>query len=146
MFQRLLIPLNGSVFAERALSIAAPIARASGGSIILTRVINKSNGFWPSMAPQLLARRNMTADLAESEQYLATVSATPELENILTKRIVRFGPTVSTLLTLAALSDVDLIVLCSHNHTDTARQGVGSIAEQLLQKASIPVLIGVFAR
>ncbi|HCJ35480.1 MAG TPA: hypothetical protein DHV65_14445 [Ktedonobacter sp.] len=39
MFQRLLIPLDGSERAERALLVAARLARNSGGSITLLRVV-----------------------------------------------------------------------------------------------------------
>ncbi len=38
MFQRILVPLDGSARAERALPVAARIARACGASIILLRV------------------------------------------------------------------------------------------------------------
>ncbi len=39
MFQRILVPLDGSEGAERAIPVAARIARASGGSIVFMRVI-----------------------------------------------------------------------------------------------------------
>ena len=39
MFQRMLVPLDGSEGAERAIPIAARIARASGGSLVFLRVV-----------------------------------------------------------------------------------------------------------
>lgn len=39
MFQRILVPLDGSTRAERALLVAAKVAQASGGSVVLLRVI-----------------------------------------------------------------------------------------------------------
>jgi len=38
MYKRILVPLDGSARAERAILVAARIARASGGSVILMRV------------------------------------------------------------------------------------------------------------
>jgi len=38
MFKRILVPLDGSTRAESAVPIAARIARASGGSVILLQV------------------------------------------------------------------------------------------------------------
>jgi len=39
MFQRILVPLDGSAHAERALPLAARIARASRGSVTLLHVV-----------------------------------------------------------------------------------------------------------
>jgi nucleotide-binding universal stress UspA family protein len=40
MFQRLLVPLDGSSRAERAILVALRLARASGGSIVLGTLEN----------------------------------------------------------------------------------------------------------
>ncbi len=40
MFQRILVPLDGSLPAEHPLPIAARIARATGGSLHLVRVVS----------------------------------------------------------------------------------------------------------
>src|SRR5690242_3124984 len=42
MFQRILVPLDGSALAEQALPVAARIARAGGGIITLLHVANVS--------------------------------------------------------------------------------------------------------
>ncbi len=39
MFRRILVPLDGSARAERALPMAARLAQASGGSLFLVRVV-----------------------------------------------------------------------------------------------------------
>lgn len=40
MFQRILVPLDGSRRAERVLPVAAHLAQASGGTIILFRALS----------------------------------------------------------------------------------------------------------
>jgi len=40
MFERILVPLDGSPRAEKALPVAARIARASGGSVTLLQVVS----------------------------------------------------------------------------------------------------------
>jgi nucleotide-binding universal stress UspA family protein len=49
MFKRLLVPLDGSTRAERAIPVAARIARASGGAVVLARAVNVAIGFLPSL-------------------------------------------------------------------------------------------------
>src|SRR4051812_34049687 len=131
MFQRILIPLDGSTRAERAIPVAARLAHTSGGSVILVRVVSKSSDFWPSMAQQTtLAQQVLAADLAEAERYLGGVATSPELEGVPTESVVRFGPTVSTILAVVAASQADLIVLCSHGYTGITRRIMGSVAEK----------------
>ena len=48
MFKRILVPLDGSGRAERALPIAARLARATGGSIFLVRVLSTEPARLPS--------------------------------------------------------------------------------------------------
>ena len=40
MFKRLLVPLDGSTRAEKAIPVAARIARASRGTIVLLQVVD----------------------------------------------------------------------------------------------------------
>jgi len=142
MFERILVPLDGSTRAERAIPVAARLAHASGGSVILLRVVNKSPGFWPSLAQQTTqAGQVLDADFAEAERYLAGVITPPELEDVLTESVVRFGPTVSTILAVADASQADLIVMCSHGYTSVTRRIMGSVAEKLARAASVPVLV-----
>ncbi|MDQ2903365.1 MAG: universal stress protein [Chloroflexota bacterium] len=142
MFQRILIPLDGSTRAERAIPVAARLAHASGGSVTLVRVVSKFSSVWPSVVERTtLARQVLAADLAEAEHSLAGVATLPELEGVPTESVVRFGPTVSTILAVADASQADLIVLCSHSDTGITRRIMGNVAEKLARAASMPVLV-----
>src|SRR5579872_5500038 len=142
MFQRILVPLDGSTRAERAIPVAARLAYASGGLVILVRVASKSSGLWPSMATRnTLAHQVLAADCAEAKQYLADVITAPNLQSVPTETVVRFGPTVSTLLAVADDFEADLIVLCSHGYKGVTRRIMGSVAEKLAREAEVPVLV-----
>ncbi|HKV57378.1 MAG TPA: universal stress protein [Ktedonobacteraceae bacterium] len=142
MFQRILVPLDGSMRAERAIPIAARIARASSGSVVLARVVSKPSGLWPSVAPQTtLVQQILADDLAEAEGYLSVATRSPELQGVTTETVVRFGPTVSSILAVADSYQSDLIVLCSHGYTGITRRIMGSVAEKLAREAPVPVLV-----
>ncbi len=142
MFQRILIPLDGSTRAERAIPVAARLAHASDGSVILMRVMNKSSRLWPSMALRTtLAQRAIDNELVEVEQYLSAIASSADLEGIPTETEVRFGPTVSSILVAADATQADLIVLCSHGYNGMTRRIMGSVAERLAREASVPVLV-----
>ena len=142
MFQRILVPLDGSMRAERAIPVAARLAQASGGSVMLARVVSKPSGLWPSVAPQTtLVQQILADDLAEAEGYLSVAVKSPELQGVTTETEVRFGPAVSSILAIADSSQADLIVLCSHGYTGITRRIMGSVAEKLAREASAPVLV-----
>lgn len=141
MFQRILVPLDGSVRAERAIPVAAHMARTSGGSVILVQVVSTSLETWPTpaLAPQTQAI--VDADLAEAEKYLAGLTVSADLCEIPTETVVQFGPTAPTILSAAYSYSADVIVICSHGYTGMTRWTLGSIAEKVARHTSIPVLI-----
>ena len=98
MLKRILVPLDGSPRAERAIPVAARLAQASGGSIILVRVVTTSVEFWPSLVPQpALAQVAIDADIASAQEYLETIIQSTSLANIKTETVVLFGPTAPTI-------------------------------------------------
>lgn len=46
MFQRILVPLDGSERVERAIPVAAHLARIASGSIILVRIVEIPVEYW----------------------------------------------------------------------------------------------------
>jgi nucleotide-binding universal stress UspA family protein len=142
MFQRILVPLDGSSRSERAIAVAARLARASGGAIILVRVVNKSNAFWLGKGQAtILAERVIQDDVFSADQYLTVIAASPELQDVPTETLVHVGSTIPAILDAANTSKADLILLCSHGYTGLTRRIMGSVAQKLAREAPIPVLV-----
>lgn len=142
MFKHILVPLDGSLRAERALPVAARLARSSGGSLLLLRVVGTSIEFWPYMAPQAeLLQNSIDASLAEASQYLAAIAVSKTLEGVPAETMALFGSTASVILSTAYEQDIDLLVLCSHGYTGITRWMIGSVAEKVARHAVAPVLI-----
>lgn len=142
MFQRILVPLDGSHRAERAIPVAARLARASSGSVVLLRAVHTPVEFWPSLVSEpKMAQTIVDTNLAETKQYLAGIMTTPALDGIPTETVVLFGPPASTILSVAHSCHADLIVLCSHGYTGMTRWVLGSVAEKVIRHAPIPVFV-----
>lgn len=144
MFQRILVPLDGSERAESALSVAVRLARASNGSIVLLRAIMTSFEYMPAVATAQQISITQTvadSDLEEAERYLAQLTVMEALEDIPTETVVLFGSTAPTILSVAYAYNADLIVLCSHGYTGMKRWVMGSVAEKVVHHSSIPVLV-----
>lgn len=144
MFTHILVPLDGSGCAAHALPVAARLARASHGSVVLVRVVNTATEFWPYLNPApyaTLVQTAIDADLAEAERYLSELTRAPDLDGLLTETVVLHGPTVPTLLSVARNYRADLIVLCGNGSTGIKHWGIGGTAEQVARHSPVPVLI-----
>jgi len=122
MFKRILVPLDGSTRAERALPVAARIARATGGSLLLVQVVNPpidysgGQGLSPMMTEQAIEM-----EMAGATDYLKAVAASPGLSGIETRTEVAFGVPAQCLIAAAEADESDLVVLCSHGRTGVTR-------------------------
>ncbi len=142
MFKRILVPLDGSTCSERALSTAARIARASGGTIILLRVTNLKIGYGPYFvlpSPSLEEARK--TELAYAKKYLARIAQFGELAGMKTETEAIAGVPADTIPLYTYESQADLIVMCSHGYSGFKRWALGSVAQKVARCSPVPVLV-----
>ena len=141
MFKRVLVPLDGSVRAERAIPVAARIAHASGGSVVLLRVapIPIDYGL---MTPSV----NYVEDIVDTElsgagSYLEAVSKSSVLAGVAVETSTLVGIPAQTILAAVESYHIDLIVMCSHGNTGFKRWVLGSVAQKLVRYSPVPVFV-----
>lgn len=142
MFRRILVPLDGSTRAESAIPVAARIARASKGSIVLLQVVNSpiEYGMYLTQSP-VLTEKDVEAEKAKATEYLTSIAQSEQMEGIGTKIEVVAGPIAPTLLSYAEPSRTDLMVMSSHGYTGFKRWVLGSVADKVIRHAQVPVLV-----
>ena len=142
MFQRILVPLDGSSRAEQALPVAARLANACDGTVVLLRVVTDANEFvaYRTLEP-IPTQITINAAVAKARNYLKQVSEASSLTGIRTETVVGEGPAMATILFMATSYSNDLIVMCSHGYTGTMRWALGSVVEKVAHHATIPVLL-----
>ena len=139
MFQNILVPLDGSVRAEQAIPVAARVARASGGTITLLRVLSSTE-----LLPYIFAAlepSTYSADIETSSAYLQAIAQGPDLTDITVRTEVQTGLAASTILDRARTENVDLIALTSHGHSGLIRWALGSVASKVARQSEAPVLV-----
>jgi nucleotide-binding universal stress UspA family protein len=142
MFQHILVPLDGSSRAEQALPVAARIAHATGGSLLLVQVVSQPMDFSGGLASvPLMTGQMIESEMAEAADYLQSISASPVLAGIETRTLVSFGLPAQHILAAAEAYESDLIVLCSHGRTGFTRWALGSVAHTLVHQSAAPVLV-----
>jgi nucleotide-binding universal stress UspA family protein len=143
MFKRILVPLDGSVRADRAISMAARVARAYQSSIMLLRVVEdvRPYGIYLPQYP-ISVRQEFEAEMmAEATSYLEGISQCSELLGVATETKALSGIAGSTILDVAQFQAIDLIVLCSRGRTGIKRWVLGSVAQEVVRHSPEPVLV-----
>ena len=142
MFKRILVPLDGSKRAERALPVAVRIARETNGSLVLVRVVSMATELWPYVDLETAQKQAVVEmELLEAAHYLESQAAMPELEGVSVDTVVVHGPTASTILSVALSHRANLIALCSRSYTGMTRCVMGSIADKVARHSAVPVLV-----
>jgi nucleotide-binding universal stress UspA family protein len=139
MFKRILVPLDGSERAARAIPVAARLARAAGGTVILGRAVQAQSVLTSSAADS--QPDTLKAYETQAMAYLADVTKSTELAGIPVQTMVRVGPAAWEMLATAQVQAADLIVICSHGHTGFKRWVLGSVAQHIARQAQVPVLV-----
>lgn len=142
MFTRILVPLDGSERAERALEVAAPLVRALEGSLILVRVVQPPLQPATAFVPALEAAAGILSDeVDEAAAYLAQVAQRLETEGLKPERVTLVGIPAEEILNALRASGADAVILCSHGRTGLLRWALGSVAQRVVHQASVPVLV-----
>ncbi|MCS6845482.1 MAG: universal stress protein [Caldilineales bacterium] len=141
MYRRLLVPLDGSALAERALGHAEALARLFDSELILLRVVVSP---YTLVAPDLIlagADPDLPALRAHAEAYLRSVAGRLENQGMRVRTVVCDGPVAEMILDQAQAQEADLIVMSTHGRGGVRRWVYGSVAERVLQGAACPVLL-----
>jgi len=135
MFRKLLLPLDRSSLAEQAIGHAASIARESGATIDVVLVHEP-------FAFAGYADLPWDADATAEQKYLDAVA--DELKSgaqvTATCSVLRGAP-AEMIIRRAREVDADLIVMTSHGRTGLSRTWLGSVADAVMRRSSIPVLM-----
>jgi nucleotide-binding universal stress UspA family protein len=145
-FQRLLVPLDGSVLAETALPPALALARAFDAELHLARVAETANiflamGIGAAPLPADVVNTFVDEQYREVTDYLEPIAARARSGGVATTAAVLDGVPVEALLGYVAARAIDLVVLATHGRGGVNRLVLGSVAERLLRLAQVPILM-----
>jgi nucleotide-binding universal stress UspA family protein len=140
MMKRILVPLDGSALAERALAVAAKLARANGGQLILVQAlattIEYGSPFVPDMVPLAIVDKE-----PEAQVYLTRLTELPMLSGLPVKTCILADVPALAILNAVTEHQADTIVMTSHGRTGVSRWVFGSVAEHVARQSHLPVLV-----
>ena len=140
-FKRILVPLDGSLLAEKALRPALDLAASMSAEVRVLHVIAP-----PDFMAHTVQLQRFKAELAnmareEAELYLKRIRSEYKNDSVALKTETVMGAPAKTIIDRAAHHDIDLIVMSSHGRSGISRWFYGSVAEKVLHGAPCAILI-----
>jgi nucleotide-binding universal stress UspA family protein len=141
MYTKILVPLDGSVLAERALPHAGGISRATGAEVILMQVVRAPLGEAPE-AGQAEENKAFQDAVAEARTYLGKIAGKLREEgNAKVRAEILEGSPPEGILGFAHKEDVDLIIMSTHGRSGVSKLLMGSVAEKVMLTTKRPVML-----
>ena len=138
-FNRIIVALDGSTLAERALAPAVALARLEGATITLLRVVSSWNGL---NGGEIAAAAGPASAIAvdAAQMYLDTLSR--HYTGITMKRRVVIADDVAqAILQVAAGEEADMIAIATRGRGALKRAASGSVADVVMRQAVVSALV-----
>lgn len=140
MFDRILVPLDGSPFSETALPLATDLARRMHATLHLL-LIHEPPGLSADV-PASLTQEIEGAILSQEQAYLArcanqarTVDGVQVVDKLLD------GKAASAIQEYVSANQIELVVMTSHGRGGFRRFCLGSVADTLVRSLEVPILV-----
>jgi nucleotide-binding universal stress UspA family protein len=135
MYERILIPTDGSDGTAHVALQAIDLARTYGSTVYVVSVVDED---LTTLVSELAGETRSFAD--RSEQAVKRVEAIARSHDVEAVTEVRKGDPAQAILNYAEEIEADLIVAGTHGRTGIQRRVVGSVAERLVRHADAPVM------
>lgn len=140
MYKKILIPLDGSELAKKALDHAEKLARIFGSEIVLFQVVP----FMPIYgSPELITPLIIDERQKEAvEKYLSNLAEELKEKGLKASAVVKTGHQVAVeIIDFAKEIGADLIIMSTHGRSGITRWVLGSVALKVLTRAETPILL-----
>jgi nucleotide-binding universal stress UspA family protein len=145
MYQKIMVPLDGSELAECVLPHVEALARGCQvKNVILVRVVESFCAPYSDegyiLSDEELTRINSETRTA-AENYLDQLVSRIKYDEVNLQTEVILGEVVESLDEYVQKNGVDLIVIATHGRSGITRWVWGSVAERILRSSCVPVLM-----
>jgi nucleotide-binding universal stress UspA family protein len=155
MYERILVPLDGSERAEAVLPHVTPIAEKFGAEIVLLQVVSSFAEIVGRTIPRESfpspTEQDISLDVATKQHEAEQESAATYLERqrealaaggLNASTDIREGPAPAAVILAVALDKhCDLIAMSTHGRTGLGRTVLGSVADEVVRNSNMPVLL-----
>jgi nucleotide-binding universal stress UspA family protein len=139
----IVVPLDGSTLAEKALDEARQLALVTGATLALVTVIPPCDNCDVDQMEFVRVSVNMARDheTKRLSRYLAGTAEVLRAEGFEVRTELVYGHPAEMILLTAVRLQGDLIVMATRGRRDVERLWLGSVAQRLAQSSTVPLLL-----
>lgn len=142
MYQRILVPLDGSISSEAVLPHAERLARELNAEIVLLHVrVTPAPQFDTHVSPFAPELKEIRQARADDKFYIKAVCNRLEDDDLRATYLLRDGPVVETIIEVAEVMQADLIAMSTHGKSGAKLLLLGSVTYQVVRNSPIPALV-----
>ena len=139
MFERIVVPTDGSEYAAAAAADAIALAAVHGATIHAVSVVD-AGALGDLQLPGESARASDVLG-EQAQTFVEEIEARAVAESVEVKTVVRSGPPGSEILDYAEEVDADLVVMGTRGHGGLHRLAVGSVTDHVIRFGDVRVLV-----
>ena len=140
MKRKVLVPLDGSPFAERVLTFLRHLAKPSATELLLVHISQPSQ-YYTVMVPDAIHTIDVTHWHEQAENYLHRKTNELQSEGYEVTSVLSEGDVASNICDVADAQDVDLIAMTTHGRAGIEKWVLGSVADRVVRSASQPIFL-----
>ena len=140
MKRKILIPLDGSPFAERVLAFVRQVAKPRTSELLLVHVTQPSQ-YYTVLVPDAIHTVDLTHWQEHAEKYLQRITNELQSEGYDVTPVMSHGDVASTICDVADAQNVDLIAMTTHGRSGIEKWVLGSVADRVVRAARQPVYL-----
>lgn len=145
MFKKVVVCLDGSGLAEQILPYVTEGALRFNTNVVLLQVLDVPTTFaWiQGTAPEAdIVTKESRRGEEEAKAYLESVATSLRARGLGVETVVLHGISADdVILDYADGNDVDVIAMTTHGRSGLARAILGSVADAVVRKSGLPVLV-----
>ena len=136
MYNKIIVPLDGSELAEVALPYAAELAGRLGSEVVILHVCESADDRYHNMH-KLYVQKMAGTTKRLVKRYLEKLDST----SISVRSAILFGHPAEQIVDYAETERIDLIVLATHGLSGIRRWVLGSVADKVVNATKRPLIL-----
>jgi len=144
MYKKILVPIDGTEFAEQSIECAKALAGGDeAAEVVLLQVIehNPQINDIGGLSSERWYRDAQARCQAKVKKYISQVTNKLKEDGIAVKSTITQGRVADEIINYTKNSQADLIVMNSHRRSGISRLLHGSVADEVLRHSAVPVLL-----